>query len=343
MKCALIMAGGRGTRFWPLSTDEKPKQFLNLVSERSMLQMTVDRLKGIVDEDKIFIVTGEVYKDLVKNQLPNIPSENIILEPLGRNTAPCIALAAMIINKRFKDANLIILPADHLIVNVEKFKETIKRGEALVDKHREHVVTLGINPTRPETGYGYINFKKDYSENTVKEVKRFVEKPNVDLAITYLSSGDYLWNSGMFIWNSNCIEKLTRRFLYNTHNIISNILNDENFEKSLKETYQFVDNISVDFAIMEKYENIFVIPSDFGWDDIGTWSALERYREKDEANNILSGEINVVSGNNNIIFSKDKKFNIIDISDLFIVENDDMVLITKRANAEKVKDMKQMI
>ena len=204
MKCALIMAGGKGTRFWPLSTDEKPKQFLNLVSERSMLQMTVDRLKGVVDEDKIFIVTGEIYKDLVKKQLPNIPIENIILEPSGRNTAPCIALAAMIINKRFKDANLIILPADHLIVDVEKFKQTIKRGEALVDKHRDHIVTLGINPTRPETGYGYINFKKDYSENTVKEVKRFVEKPNVDLAITYLSSGDYLWNSGRDIFKTRC-------------------------------------------------------------------------------------------------------------------------------------------
>lgn len=343
MKCALIMAGGRGTRFWPLSTDEKPKQFLNLVSERSMLQMTVDRLKGIVDEDKIFIITGKSYEELVKNQVPNIPSENIILEPLGRNTAPCIALAAMIINKRFKDANLIILPADHLIVDVEKFKEIIKRGEALVDKHKEHIVTLGINPTRPETGYGYINFKKDYSENAVKEVKGFVEKPNLDLAITYLSSGDYLWNSGMFIWNSNCIEKLTRRFLSNTYNIISNILNDENFENSFKKNYQFVDNISVDFAIMEKYERIFVIPSDFGWDDIGTWSALERYREKDKANNMLSGEVNVVSGNNNIIFSKNKKFNVIDISDLFIVENDDMVLITKRENAEKIKDMKQMI
>ncbi len=343
MKCALIMAGGRGTRFWPLSTDEKPKQFLNLVSERSMLQMTVDRLKGIVDEDRIFIVTGEAYKDLVKTQLPNIPTENIILEPLGRNTAPCIALAAMIINKKFKDVNLIILPADHLIVNVEKFKEIIKRGEVLVDKHREYIVTLGINPTRPEIGYGYINFKKDYSENTVKKVKRFVEKPNVDLAIKYVSSGDYLWNSGMFIWNSNCIERLTKRFLPNTHDVIFNILKSKNFENDLKEKYHFVDNISVDFAIMEKYENIFVIPSDFGWDDIGTWSALERYRQKDEANNILSGEINVVSGNNNIIFSKDKKFNVIDINDLFIVENDDMVLITKRANVEKVRDMKQMI
>ena len=184
MKCALIMAGGRGTRFWPLSTDEKPKQFLNLVSERSMLQMTVDRLKGIVDEDKIFIITGKSYEELVKNQVPNIPSENIILEPLGRNTAPCIALAAMIINKRFKDANLIILPADHLIVDVEKFKEIIKRGEALVDKHKEHIVTLGINPTRPETGYGYIKIG-DRVNNKIGtfRVEQFIEKINKESTI----------------------------------------------------------------------------------------------------------------------------------------------------------------
>lgn len=211
MLCALIMAGGKGTRFWPLSTEKKPKQFLNLVGELSMLQMTVERVKPIIDKNNIFVCTSKEYVELVRKQLPYLPNRNIIVEPEGRNTAPCIALSAMIINRYFKDANMIVLPADHLIVKEDLFRNLVIRCNKELDRCKNKIITYGITPTRPESGYGYIKVLQNekYDNEIDYKVEKFVEKPNKELAEKYLRDGFYLWNSGIFMWNvSNIIKKL---------------------------------------------------------------------------------------------------------------------------------------
>ena len=214
MLCALIMAGGRGTRFWPLSTDEKPKQFLNLIGNETMIQMTVNRIKPSIPLERIFVCTGKKYVDLVKEQLPELPERNIIIEPEGRNTAPCIALSALIIERYYKDAKMVVLPADHLIKYEGKFRKVLAKAEEFVDLNKKAILTLGMEPSRPETGYGYIKCAQQvYSSDNVvvKKVEKFVEKPNMQKAKEYLADGSYLWNGGMFVWNcSNIIEQIKK-------------------------------------------------------------------------------------------------------------------------------------
>lgn len=212
MLCGLIMAGGKGERFWPLSTDDKPKQFLNLLGNDTMIQMTVKRLEGLIPIERIFVVTAERYVGLVKEQLPNLPEENIIVEPVGRNTAPCIALSAFYINKKIENATIAVLPSDHLIKDEEKFREVLKCGYDFVNKNQDAIVTLGMKPDRPETGYGYIKRMHEVeiiNNNTVNKVECFVEKPNKETAEKYLKEGTYLWNGGMFIWKASTISKCT--------------------------------------------------------------------------------------------------------------------------------------
>src|SRR3712207_4926705 len=210
MLCALIMAGGKGTRFWPLSTEKKPKQFLNLLGQDTMIQMAVKRLLPIIPMERIFVVTSKEYVPILKEQLPNINNENIIVEPIGRNTAPCIALSAFHINKRYKDATMIVVPSDHLIKKEDEFLEVIKEGEKFIEEHKDAIATIGIEPTRAETGYGYIKYDKELNDKIVK-VERFVEKPNLEKAEKYFNSGEYLWNSGMFMWKAENILKLVNR------------------------------------------------------------------------------------------------------------------------------------
>ena len=201
MLTALIMAGGKGTRFWPLSTEEKPKQFLNLIGEETMIQMTVNRIKPIIPIERIFVCTGEMYVDLVKEQLPELPKRNIIVEPEGRTTAPCIALSAMVIERYYKNSNMVVLPSDHLINDEEEFRNTLLAADSFIKEKDEAIVTLGMNPTRPEVGYGYIKYSNEVLKSNdfrVIKVEAFVEKPNLDIAKKYLREGNYLWNGGMF-------------------------------------------------------------------------------------------------------------------------------------------------
>ena len=268
MNCALIMAGGRGERFWPYSTDEKPKQFLSLFGEKTMIQLTVERLKGLIPVEKVFVVTGEMYVGLVKKQLPELPDENIIIEPVGRNTAPCIALSAFYIEKRFGNVNLAVLPADHLVSDVEKFQKALNNAFEFVSRNKKAIVTLGINPNRPETGYGYIKYQKDNDvinlNESILKVERFVEKPELEVAKRYLKEGSYLWNAGIFIWNTDTILENTKTFLPNTFDILEEInkYSGKKYFELLREMYQRVDKISVDYGIMEHAENIYVIPSE---------------------------------------------------------------------------------
>ena len=199
--CALIMAGGKGTRFWPLSTEEKPKQFLNLVGSKTMIQMTIDRILPIIPIERIFVCTGEKYISLLKEQIPNLPDRNIIVEPEGRNTAPCIALSALIIKRYYKDSTMVVLPSDHLINDEKRFRELLLLGGRFLENNSDGILTLGMKPDRPETGYGYIQFGEEV-ELGIKKVNRFVEKPNLQLAKQYLDKGSYLWNGGMFLWKT---------------------------------------------------------------------------------------------------------------------------------------------
>lgn len=348
MLCALIMAGGKGTRFWPLSTEEKPKQFLKLLGEDTMLQMTVNRLEKLVPIERVFIVTGKCYVDLVRQQLPELPQQNIIIEPVGRNTAPCIALSAFHINKIYEDATIAVLPADHLIKNEENFLEVLSAGDEFVSKNKAAVVTIGMKPDRPETGYGYINFSDlncKINSCEFRGVTKFVEKPDLEKAKEYLEDGNYLWNGGMFIWKTSNILRLTRLHLENTFNVLSEIAatSEENYDRVLEENYNEVDSVSVDYGIMEKVDEIYVIPGEFGWDDVGSWSSIERYQDKDEFNNVCLGNVKSIDANNNIVISSYKPIVLAGIDNIFVVETDDMIFIGKKEEVENLKQYKGQV
>ena len=358
MLCALIMAGGKGERFWPLSTDKRPKQFLNLLGEKTMIQMTVERLNRLIPLDRIFVVTGEVYKDIVQEQLPNLPEKNIILEPVGRNTAPCIALSALYIKQFYQDAVMAVVPSDHLISDDEKFLDILSAGSDFVSKNKKAIVTIGITPDRPESGYGYIKYKERISNDTdqsdvaadidsinIFPVEAFVEKPSKEVAKQYLMEGNYLWNAGMFIWNVDNVIELTKKFIPSTYNIINSIdmTSQEAFIEECRSKYPNVDNISVDYAIMEKADQIHVIPGEFGWDDIGSWFAVERYSTKDECNNVCKGNVTSIDSSSNLVVSNSKPIVVAGIENLLVVESDELIFVCTKNQIDKLKEIKKKV
>lgn len=340
MLCAVIMAGGKGERFWPVSTEETPKQFLNLLGQESMIQLTFKRLKGVIDLDKIFIVTAKRYKKLILEHIPEILEENIILEPEGKNTAPCIALSAFLIQQRFGEANMVVLPSDHLILSEERFKETVKKGDELINIDKSGIVTIGIEPTRPDTGYGYIE-KGEKLFESINRCRGFKEKPTLEKAKEYLESKKYFWNSGIFIWNSKTILGEMQKYVPETYNILSDveIRNGMFDETSLEEKYKTVESISVDYAIMENTKNIYVIKGDFSWDDLGSWNSLSRYKSKDRNNNIIDGSVIALESKENIIQTKKKTY-VMGIKDLLIIETDNEIMILNRKDISKIKELK---
>lgn len=340
--CVLIMAGGKGTRFWPKSTEEKPKQFINLIEDRTMIQLTVDRIKNVLPIEKIFVSTGEKYIDLVKEQLPDLPDRNIIVEPVGRNTAPCILLASLYIKQIYNNCNIAVLPSDHLIKNEKEFLNTLKMANNFVEEDKEAIVTIGITPDRPETGYGYIKYNKS-DKNTVVKVDRFVEKPDLEKAKQYLETKEYLWNAGMFIFNVDYMLKELENNYNKTFKLLQELpsIYDENYGKILNEIYPESENISIDYAVMEKSRNIYVIPSNFGWDDIGTWKSLERYIEKDEKDNLIKGQASIYDSSNNVLYSGDKKIVVIGLDNIFCIESDDMIVIGPKEKIEELKNYRE--
>lgn len=348
MLCALIMAGGKGTRFWPLSTEDNPKQFLNLVGNESMIQMTVNRLKSIIPMERIFVVTDQKYEKLVNEHLTELPSENIIIEPVGMNTAPCIALSAMLIEKKFPNATLAVLPSDHLIENEALFQTTLQAADLYVEMNQQAIVTLGMEVTRPEVGYGYIKYENELNsiyDLSIRKVEKFVEKPDVETAKQYMDEGCYLWNGGMFIWKTQNIISLTKQHLSSTYKLLAEIANSSSseFEQKLYELYPQVESISVDYGIMERAEQICVIPSSFGWDDIGSWLSLERYRETDEYDNILDGEIKALNSKGNIIVCKTKPMVLCGVEDLILVETDEVVMVMKKDDVGRISELRTSI
>ena len=342
MFCALIMAGGKGTRFWPKSTEDMPKQFLKLIDEKTMIQLTYERLLKTIPETRIFVITGKKYKDIVKRQLSSLPEKNIIIEPEGRNTAPCILLACSYIKQIYEDATIAVLPSDQAIRSNDEFVNILNTAKNYVENEkREAIVTIGITPNRPETGYGYIKFNK--TEDKVIKVERFVEKPNLETAKEYLSSGEYLWNAGMFIFDvNNMLDELKQN--YSSFNTLNNLpeIENPNYIEELERLYPQCESISIDYAVMEKSKNIYVIPGNFGWDDIGTWNSLERYKEKDESDNILTGNIKNYNSKNNIVYAGDKKVILLDAENIFCIDTDEVLVIGNKDSISKVHELRNI-
>ena len=340
----VIMAGGIGSRFWPLSRATHPKQFLDILGTgETLLQQTFNRHKKICPQENIFIVTNFNYKNLVCEQLPEIKPEQILLEPARRNTAPCIAYAMFKIQKINPNANIIVAPSDHLVLKGEEYLETIQlalRQTAATDC----LVTLGIKPIRPDSGYGYIQFDTTYKgiDKRIKKVKTFTEKPDHELALQFLESGEFYWNSGIFIWNVNSILNAFETHLPEVHSLFKE--GTENYNTSSEDEfiiniYRVCPNISIDYGIMEKAKNTFVVLSDFGWSDLGTWGSLYTHLKKDKNENAVVGKKVMMYDSKNCIVNMPNNMRVVlqGLNGYIVVESDNFLLVCPRHNEQKIK------
>lgn len=334
------MAGGRGERFWPKSRKSLPKQFLSLTDDgKTMIQLTVERILPLVKMEDIYISTNRDYKELVRQQLPEIPEENILCEPVGRNTAPCIGLGAVHMQKKYEDAVMYVLPSDHLIKYTSIFLSTLTdAGE--VAEQGENLVTLGITPDCPETGYGYIKFIPNRMLGRAFEVDRFVEKPDLETAKEYVASEQYLWNSGMFIWKVSTILKNLETYLPETYqglNRIADAIGTEEEELVLEKEFSAFQSESIDYGIMEKAKNIYILSGSFGWDDVGSWLAVGRIKKSNEFGNVINGNAVTVDTQNCIIQGGKKLIATVGIEDIIVVDTEDALLICDKDSAGNIK------
>jgi len=343
----VIMAGGIGSRFWPLSKTSRPKQFLDILGTgKTLLQQTFERFVSICPGDHIFIVTNKEYAAMVREQLPDIDDRQILLEPMRKNTAPCIAYANYRIQQIDPDANIIVAPSDHLILKENEFHKVLRQGLEFVKTH-DALLTLGIQPNRPETGYGYIQVNSgkvsDISPHLMK-VKTFTEKPDIEMARVFIESGEFYWNSGLFMWSLRAIQSAFNQHLSEVA-ILFNELQEgmppEDEEEAILQAYSDTRNISIDYGVMEKAENVFVLCSDFGWSDLGTWSSLYDHSEKDHNGNAINGEnVLLYDSKNNIINTQEEKLVAIQgLEDCIVVESDKVLLICRKQDEQKIKQM----
>jgi mannose-1-phosphate guanylyltransferase len=341
---AVLMAGGLGTRFWPMSRKAYPKQLLSFSGKKTMLQQTYNRIKPLTVDEKIIVITNKNLKKEVAKQLPQIPKKNIIGEPEGKNTAPCIGLAATLIQNRTDENEImVVLPADHLVSNLNNFRQTIR---VAVDYAKDHnaLITLGIQPNYPETGYGYIQVNQKIHSAKGKvlfNVKTFAEKPNLETAERFIKSGDFLWNSGMFIWS---VQTVLNEFeehlpeLYEDLSLISQAIGKSGFNKFLADVYARTKPISIDYGIMESASNVVVIKSNFEWNDLGSWEAVYNISKKDNENNVCVTKNNIiVDSRNNFFHSPKKIIAAIDVENLVVVEMNDAILICNKDRSQDVK------
>ena len=339
-KTALIMAGGRGERFWPKSRRSMPKQFLSLTDDgKTMIQLTVERILPLVDMEDIFIVTNRDYRRLVKEQLPELPERNILCEPVGRNTAPCIGLGAVHIAKKYRDAVMFVLPSDHLIKYNTMFLNTLADA-AQVAEQGENLVTIGITPDYPETGYGYIKFQPEQTLGRAFAVERFVEKPDLETAKAYLETEQYLWNSGMFTWKVSTILHNLEQFLPETYAgliHIQNSIGTDEEEAVLEQEFSSFASVSIDYGVMEKAKNIYILSGSFGWDDVGSWLAVGRIRKSNEFGNVISGNAVTVDTRECIIQGEDKLIATVGLEDVIVVDTKDALLICHKDHAGDIK------
>lgn len=346
---AVIIAGGKGSRFWPKSRVRLPKQFLKLGSDRTMLQQTVDRIRRYVDTSNIYIVTNHDYAGEIKKLLPEISPANILVEPDNKETATCIGLAAIHLIKKNPDGIMVVLPSDHYITEEEKFIRVIRTAVKLAQE-TEGLITMGIKPTRPETGYGYIECSETIGIIGGKRfcrVTKFTEKPDLQKAKEYLGQGNYLWNSGMFVWKASVFLKAMKKFLPDIYAplwMIKGAIGTIGEEEIVKDAYQMIRGISVDYGIMEKTSSdgeipVYVIPSEFGWDDIGSLRALERIYGRDDVGNVARGKHFGIDTKNCIVDAQDKMIVTLGVEDLIIVDTDDVLLICDKNRDQEIKSV----
>lgn len=341
------MAGGVGARFWPMSRTSHPKQFIDILGTgETLIQQTFKRLTRLCPAENILIVTNGIYRDLVMSQLPEIKEEQVVCEPMRRNTAPCIAYANYKILKKNPDACIVVAPSDHIILNEDRFVSTLQSVMQAATEN-EWLLTLGIKPSRPDTGYGYIQYIENGvypRDEKIRKVRTFTEKPNLELAQTFLDSGDFLWNSGIFIWSLKSIMKAFRQNLPEVDDLFArgiDLYNTPGEESFINETYPVCKNISIDYGIMEKAENVFVRISDFGWSDLGTWGSLHETHNKDENNNAIIGNNVMVYDTNDCIINmpRNKLVVINGLKDFIIVEDEDTLLICRMSDEQKIRQI----
>ena len=334
------MAGGVGSRFWPFSRTNKPKQFLDFLGTgRSLLQMTFERFRGVIPIENIYIVSNQAYRDLILEQLPELKPEQVLLEPLRRNTAPCIAYAVYKIKARTDKATILVVPSDHLITNEQGYVRVLREGLTFV-KNNNALLTLGMKPTRPETGYGYIQI--DEGGGLLRKVKTFTEKPNLEMAKVFLSSGEFYWNSGMFLWNLDAILEAFKEYLPDVSEKFAagaNFYNTDQESAFIGKAYSTCPNVSIDYGIMEKAKNVYVMMADFGWSDLGTWSSLYELSDKDDSGNAtVNGASQLYNCKDNLIVLPSGKVAVIqDLENYLVAEEGNVLLICKKDEEQKLR------
>ncbi len=336
---AIIMAGGVGSRFWPRSKKKKPKQLIRILGENTLIQDTVNRLDGIVKKENIIIVTNRLQRIRVREQLYNIPEENIIAEPFGKNTAACIGLATMHLKKKADNALTIVLPSDHVIHNINEFHNTVNRAAAYASESKD-LVTIGITPSYPETGYGYIQFDEKELSSKIHKVLTFAEKPNVATARRFLEDGGFLWNSGIFVWTLDAILQQIEEFLpdhYNGLQELKNSIGTPDYEKTLTQVYGQFKSISIDYGILENSNKVSVTKGEFDWSDLGSWESVYELSPKDEEGNVKIGDVYTENTFSSYIFSPQKFTAVIGAEHLLVINTKDALLICHRNNAQDVK------
>lgn len=335
---AVIMAGGVGSRFWPRSREKSPKQLLKIFDERTMIQSTVDRLQGLVEQQNIFIVTNKLQKGEICNQLPEIPTQNIIEEPFGRNTAAAIGLASVLIKKIEPEAVIIVLPADHIIREKDIFQDSL-RTAATYANVSGGLLTIGIPPSRPETGYGYIQIDENEVETNICKVLTFAEKPNYETALNFVQSGDFLWNSGMFVWRADAILNEISFLMPELFKALNNIAASDasSFEKTLLDEYGQLRSVSIDYGIMEKSNKVFLIKGKFTWSDVGSWEEVHQLSAKDKNDNSLVGQVYTDKTSDSYIYSPSKFTAVVGLDNVIVINTDDALLVCKREYAQDVK------
>ncbi len=337
-----IMAGGIGSRFWPMSRTSYPKQFLDILNTgRTLIQQTYDRFKKFIPEENIYIVTSEEYVELVKAQLPNLPINNIVAEPSRKNTAPCVAYISYKLKQLNQKGALICAPADHLILDETAFTKVCLEALAFVSNNKA-LVTLGIKPTHPNTGYGYIQFEQQSASDNVFKVKTFTEKPNAELAKTFVSSGEFLWNSGIFVWQISNIITAFEKYMPEMAEVFEaakDAYNTEKEKEAVDKIYPQCTNISIDFGVMEKADNVYIIPSSFGWSDLGTWNSAHDNMEKDYFGNAVTGnQVMVIDATRNMVHVPDNKLVLLQgLDDYIIVDTKDVLMICKKDKEQEIK------
>jgi mannose-1-phosphate guanylyltransferase len=351
---AVIMAGGKGSRFWPRSREKMPKHLLDIQGERTIIRETVDRIRPLVPPERTLIVTGRSHAAELIRQLPEIPSENILIEPVGRNTAPCIGLAALHIQKRVPDAVMLVLPSDHRIGNEAEFRRVLEAAGKTAAEGNP-LVTIGIRPTGPETGYGYIEqgdqwghdaASSPHSAGRIYRVRSIREKPPLEQAREFLRQGGFCWNSGMFVWKASTILTAIKRFLPELHAGLMQIreaLGTKREEEIVGEVYSAQKAVSIDYGVMEKAEDVLVIPGDFGWSDLGSWDALWEVSKKDENGNAVRGEFIGIDAFDSLVHSPGKLVALVGVRDLLVVETDDALLICRRGQSQDVRKVVEIL